>query len=320
MNAPNIKPITATPNFIKCLLAGFDRISKHAWLAIFPVVVDLWIWLGPRLPLKTLIQSISQQLLDASRLGVAPESDLAIANRQVWEMLAERFNVMIALRAYPVGIPSLMAGRMPVETPLGVPLSWEVHNLPLAIMAWVLLSGVGLIFGALFYQLLAQVALDDKTSLKLALDAWPKNALRVLGIAVALVILYLVVTLPASCLLVVASFSGMGQCIFFLYSGFLVWLLFPFFLAGHGIFVNGDSVTVSITRGARITRMLIIPTSLMFLTILFLTQMLDLLWNVTPETSWLTLLGVVGHAFITTALLVGTFVYYKEADQWVRNL
>jgi hypothetical protein len=79
-------------------------------------------------------------------------------------------------------------------------------------------------------------------------------------------------------------------------------------------------VVVSLARGTRIARLLVIPTSLMFLVIIFLSQTLDLLWNATPESSWLSLLGVVGHAFVTTGLLAGTFVYYKEADQWVQSL
>lgn len=320
MNTPNAKPVVAIPNFIKSILAGFDRISKNAWLVIFPIAVDLWLWLGPRLPMTKSIQAVSQQLLEVSRMGMAQDSDLAQANRQVWEMLAERFNLMIALRSYPVGIPSLMSGRMPVNTPLGVPINFEIDNIVVGVAAWLALSLFGLIVGALFYQLLVPVALGEATDLRAALAAWPKSTLRVVGVAAALILVYIIVTLPASCLLVVASLSGMGQCIFFLYTGFLVWLLFPFFLSGHGIFINSDNAVTSVARGARITRMLVIPTSLMFLTIIFLTQTLDLLWNATPETSWLTLLGIVGHAFLTTGLLAGTFVYYKEADQWVRNL
>jgi hypothetical protein len=317
MNAPNEKPAAAIPNFIKSMLAGFDHISKHAWLVIFPIAIDLWIWLGPRLPMKSLIQSVAQQLLDISRLGVTPESDLAVANHQMWEMMAERFNVMIALRSYPVGIPSLMAGRMPLETPLGTPLNWEIGNVLVGVALWLALSLIGLVVSTLFYQVLGSVALGEPLNLRAILSAWPKNTLRVLGVAAALVMIYILVSLPASCLLVVASISGMGQCIFFMYTGFLVWLLFPFFLSGHGIFINGDGVAASIFRGARITRLLIIPTSLMFLMILFLTQTLDLLWNATPDASWLTLLGVIGHAFVTTGMLAGTFVYYKEADQWI---
>jgi hypothetical protein len=320
MNAPPAKPPAAPPNFVKNLLTGFDQVSKHAWLVLFPIAVDLWLWLGPHLPMKTLLQGMRQQLSEFSGQGNTQGAAWIDATQQMWQVMAERFNLMIALRAYPVGIPSLMAGRMPLEAPTGMPPVWDVQSLWWGVVIWLAISLVGLSAGALYYQMLVPVALGEPLNLRAALAAWPKRVLSVIGVAVALVMLYLAVTLPASCLLMVAALSGLGQCILFAYTGFLIWVLFPFFLAGHGIFVYGDKVVVSLARGTRIARLLVIPTSLMFLVIIFLSQTLDLLWNATPESSWLSLLGVVGHAFVTTGLLAGTFVYYKEADQWVQSL
>jgi len=44
-----------------------------------------------------------------------------------------------------------------------------------------------------------------------------------------------------------------------------------------------------------------------------------MLWKAPPVTSWLTLVGVGGHAFISTALLAASFVYYRDADHWVQE-
>ncbi|MFZ6026921.1 MAG: hypothetical protein ACOYYS_04330 [Chloroflexota bacterium] len=317
MNASDPKLAVAYPNFFRSLLTGFDRISRHAWLALFPIALDLWLWLGLHIPVTTMIRSLNEQLTDVAGLDVAQGGELIEASQEIWQMLAERFNLMIALRAYPVGIPSLMAGRLAVESPVGTPFTWEVYSIPGALLVWVALSILGLILGTLYYHLVAQATLADATNLRAALAAWPRNALRVLGVALALVLLYLLVTLPASCLMVVASLGGLGQCVTFLYVVFLAWLLFPFFLSGHGIFVYGDGTSVSVARGARVARLLAVPTSLLVLTILASTQLLDVLWNVTAESSWLTLLGIVGHAFVTTGLLAGTFIYYQAADLWV---
>jgi hypothetical protein len=54
--------------------------------------------------------------------------------------------------------------------------------------------------------------------------------------------------------------------------------------------------------------------------VMLLSKGLDLLWLAPPETSWMTLVGVVGHAFITTGLLASSFIYYRDADHWVRNV
>jgi hypothetical protein len=56
------------------------------------------------------------------------------------------------------------------------------------------------------------------------------------------------------------------------------------------------------------------------LSVFVLTQGLDILWRIPPSNSWLTLLGIAGHAFVTTGLLSASFVYYRDADRWARNL
>ena len=65
-----------------------------------------------------------------------------------------------------------------------------------------------------------------------------------------------------------------------------------------------------------LTRMTLPTTSFFFLSVLVLSEGMNILWRVPPENSWLTLLGVAGHAFITSALLAASFVYYRDADHW----
>ena len=60
-------------------------------------------------------------------------------------------------------------------------------------------------------------------------------------------------------------------------------------------------------------------TSLFILSILVISEGLDILWRVPSENSWLTLVGVGGHAFITSALLASSFIYYRDADKWTQG-
>lgn len=46
---------------------------------------------------------------------------------------------------------------------------------------------------------------------------------------------------------------------------------------------------------------------------------MDVLWNVPAENSWLMLVGIAGHTFITTGLLSATYVYYRDADLWLEQ-
>jgi hypothetical protein len=56
----------------------------------------------------------------------------------------------------------------------------------------------------------------------------------------------------------------------------------------------------------------------MFVLALFLAaQGLNILWSVPPDDSWMLLVGIAGHAFVTTALLAASFIYYRDMNAWL---
>jgi hypothetical protein len=63
------------------------------------------------------------------------------------------------------------------------------------------------------------------------------------------------------------------------------------------------------------------PTSGMFvISVLILSQGMNYLWRVPPSDSWMTLVGIAGHAFITTAVLASSFVYYRDMNVWLQTI
>jgi len=47
---------------------------------------------------------------------------------------------------------------------------------------------------------------------------------------------------------------------------------------------------------------------------------LSYLWQVPASDSWLMLVGIAGHAFISTALLSASFVYYRDMNKWLQDV
>jgi len=45
-----------------------------------------------------------------------------------------------------------------------------------------------------------------------------------------------------------------------------------------------------------------------------------MLWRIPPENSWLTLIGLAGHAFVATGLISASFIYYHDTRQWIGQL
>jgi hypothetical protein len=315
-----VKPVP--PSLMKALMAGFDAVSNHIGLILFSISLDLLLWMGPHFFLSELIQSVFNQAAALPELNTPDMTNMIQASRDMWSLFGERFNLLSALRAYPVGIPSLMAGRSPTSFPGGVPIRLEVSSFSATIGLWLLLTLVGLTAGTFYFIVIKQAALTKKLDFRQALIDWPWSLLQVIFLSIFFIALLVGLTIPFSCvlsLLVLTGFS-LGQFAVLIFGGILAWLLFPLIFSPHGIFVNHRKMWASVRDSVRLTRMTLPSTGLFILVILLLSEGLDLLWNSPSDVSWFALVGVIGHAFITSGLLAASFVYYRDADRFVQSL
>jgi hypothetical protein len=112
----------------------------------------------------------------------------------------------------------------------------------------------------------------------------------------------------------------LAMAAFFIMTLMSFWLIVPLFFAPHGIFVRKQNALYSVFTSLRMARFAL-PTSGLFVLCWFLLTIgLNFLWSVPPETSWMMLVGIAGHAFITTALLAASFVYYHDMNVWLQTV
>jgi hypothetical protein len=322
MKTVDLQALPAPPSLMSALMAGFDAIANHIGLILFPIGLDLFLWLGPHLSLARLIENMLNQMSALPGADTAGTADLLSISSQFWTLVAQRLNLLSVLRSYPVGIPSLMTGLQPVQTPSGSPITLYLPSLIGVIGVWMLLTFIGLIGGTLYYGVVAQAALAGKVQWRLMFSRLPWSSVQVLSLALFWIALLLGISIPGSCVLALVSLTGLtaGSVGIFILAGLLIWILFPLLLSAHGIFVNRRKMWVSVRDGMRLTRLTLPSTGVLFLIIIVLNEGLGLLWSVPGEASWLTLIGVMGHAFVTTALLAATFIYYRDADRWVQKM
>jgi hypothetical protein len=57
---------------------------------------------------------------------------------------------------------------------------------------------------------------------------------------------------------------------------------------------------------------------LFLLIFLIINQGLNFLWTTPSQGSWLMLVGIAGHAFVSTALLAASFIYYRDINAWLK--
>ena len=180
---------------------------------------------------------------------------------------------------------------------------------------------VGLAFGAFYFLVVAQVSATNKINWAVLLRSWPLAALRSVGLFGLLVCMLLVITLPVSCLMGTLALSGLmfSQLGTFVVGVILAWWMFPLLFSAHGFFLYQDKLWLSIRRSIRLTRQTFPITGTLIFLVILVSQILDILWNTPKDGSWLMLLGIAGHAFITTALLAASFVYYHGMNRWLQT-
>ena len=201
MEANKAQAGPALPNLITAFRKGFDAVANHITLILLPLAMDLWIWLGLHLQIKGITNDVLQWITETAALDPNYQPGLLDANLEMLRAVQERLNVMIFLRTYPVGLPSLMAGRLPVESPLSATPFVDISSSGTVLVLWVLLSLVGLALGSLYFTLVAQAALDGALDLRKALSRWPGAALQSLFLALLVTAVLFAVSAPASCLL-----------------------------------------------------------------------------------------------------------------------
>ena len=322
MKSTENKVILAPPNPIKAILSGFDAIANHIGLILFPVALDVFLWLGPHLRVKGLLENAIQQFTSLPGLVTPETGDMVKLTREYWLAVAIRVNLFSALRSIPVGIPSLMVSRQPVVTPYGAPPFWEVSSLGVAALVWIMLTLVGMVLGALFFILIGQVTQGERLDWRQTFSAWPRASLQVILLALFWLAVLLAISIPASCALTLAAVSGIGGSTLgiILYFGLVLWVMFPLAFSPLGILADKRKVWPSVVDSVRLTRFTLPTTGLLFIIIVLISEGMDFLWNVPAESSWITLLAVTGHAFIATSLLATYFIYYRDATRWMQRV
>jgi hypothetical protein len=318
MDSANSQVLPSPPSLMKSLMAGFDAVGNHVSVVLFSMCLDFFLWFGPRLRLVKVLQPLFNQT------AVMPE----LQNPETIKALqagVEEINLFSVLRTFPVGIPSLMAGRPILKLPIGNQLTWDLSSYKSTIVVWLFLLLIGLVIGTLYFSVVAQAAIVGKVSLRLAMKEWLWTSTQVLLLTIFCLVLCMMLIVPFSCLFTLLFMSGLGIEQLSLLSiliagGFLVWLIIPLFFSPHGIFVNRRSVWNSLMDSIHLARLTFATTGLLLLVILIISEGLNVLWNMPPADSWFVFVGIAGHAFISASLLAASFVYYRDALSWIHQV
>ncbi|MEK6751070.1 MAG: hypothetical protein AABZ00_02295 [Chloroflexota bacterium] len=315
MEVSRIENLPPPPGIISSIKAGFDTIASHITAILMPLLLNLFMWLGPRLQMNTFFSSIKNQLVSFWQgNGVtAEEIQRALEN---YDRISN-INLFWLLRTLPIGISSLLLPQETSATPLGEPAVWQVNFLGLTLWFF-LLTFLGWVGGALYFRSVAWIAVPDEES---AIQTF-RAIIQTILISIASGIILMTIGMPIFIVLIlIVQLNPVLANLFVLFLSLgSMWIIVPLFFWPHGVFVKKQNFITSILNSIQLTRFTL-PTSSMFvLTVFLLSFGLNYLWNIPPKDSWMTLLGIFGHSFVTTALLAGSFIYYRDMNIWLQSV
>ena len=305
--------IPPPPGLVASLMAGFDSVASHIAVILPPVLLDLFLWLGPHLRLKEFLQPLIDRLPSLASAFPSTFPDLATV-QTTWTTVADKFNFFIILRTFPVGTTSLLSFQLSAQNPFGIPLGLDAGPF-IGMLGWaIFLVFLGWIIGALYYYWVSKVALkSDVRSLWRSM----RQAVYLSLIWTGLMFFFGLPALVALSIVTAVS-PILAQVMIFAGAMILIWLVMPVFFSVHGIFTLQLDALRAILNSLRMVRFTLPNTGLFLLAFLILNQGLNFLWNTPSQDSWWMLVGIAGHAFVSTALLAASFVYYRDINAWLK--
>lgn len=316
VETPAPKALNSPIGILASLAAGFDRIAARPALILPPLLLDLFLWLGPQVRAQALIGDLMRTLQPPAGIDPALTQQLE-AMQQGFGDLAVRYNVLSALSALPAGVPSLMAARMPAANPLGVTLAAEGGGLLPVAGLWLLFTALGLGLGAVFQVLIAR-QLAPPSELAPVGQAWGRflllSGMMYAGLFLAVSGAAVIVSLASLIL------PLLGAGVMFLAFSLVFWLVIYLGFTPHGIIRYRLGVWPAMRTSMQLVRWNM-PTSVAFLALIMLvTYAAGWVWAMPAEDSWFAVLAIVGHALISSMLLAGSYAFYQGRHEWMLHL
>lgn len=321
MNLQKPESLPPPPGVLGALRAGFDVVASHVALILMPLLVDVFLWLGPRLSVARLLGPAYRLAFQQARFDLASTEDASrlVQFQTLFNEMLEHFNLVsliTRLQMFPIGISSLMAKVMPIDSPLGEQSVMSISSGWWLLAYMFLLVVIGWAAGGLYFRWVSRTVLGEKETSISPVRAILQSVL----LSVIWTFMLIAISIPIMILLTVLMLisPALASGAAFLMLVFSFWLIVPLYFTPHGIFIRKQNAFSSFYTSLRMARFTL-PTSAMFVfSVFILSTGLNYLWSVPSSDSWMLVIGIAGHAFITTALLAASFVYYRDMNAWLQ--
>jgi len=310
---------------IETLSAGYAAVNRQPWVLVLPILLNLFLWLGPHVSYSPLVGPVVTDASEWTR-QVAFGPRPALRDPQVVSSIEQSRQWLIARSDDTNGFQALVWG------PLGLP---SLDGLPSPsddiafVSGWgdgvALLGaclGLGLLIGGWFYGGLAGASSGKDGSPLASCRRIPRAVLDVLGLVGVLIATAALFCVPVVLLI---GFTAVVSPPVAILGGMLLLagLLFAsvhLFFSVPAIFVSNAGPLLAIQRSVGLVRRhLWASVALILLTWLILAGM-DRVWELLAsqlQSPYGVILGILGNAYVASGLIAAGMVFYIQRSESV---
>jgi hypothetical protein len=302
---------------IDCLSAGYRYLGWRFELILIPVVLDLLLWLGPRLDVAPLFEDFALAYGElAAAEGVTPEiaqmvDQLSASVRQMGEGSNLLSGLVSGALLHVPGMPVVGAEWLS-RTSIAVTTVGE------AAIWWLVFSLLGLLLGVIYLTLLARrlpigsVAGASAGQMAMAvLRHWVQVIAFVIAVALALLILYLPISFVVG-LLMLAS-PAFGSAVAALAGTLTLIVFFYLYFVTAALIMDNVPLNVAVMRSLRLVQENFWSTlGFVLISGLIGLGIALLLVQAANTGMWAALAAIVANAYIGTGLTMALLVFYRS--------
>jgi hypothetical protein len=315
--SPSVVQTRPVLGIIEALSAGLDAALRHPWLLLIPVLLDVFLWVGPRMQAPALYRSFEPTLRQMTTTMTSPEARLAAQELgKAAERFLTQYNLFAWLSAGLIGVPVVNGGAdATLKLVTGsLPSLWQVDSLDGYLLVFVLLTTVGLFISALFWTMLGDFVRGEPWQaagwLRRSLGVWKK--LLLLTIAVVGLALMSIFPLSMVMFTISAVSAGLASIVPLLVAAVAAWIVLVCLFTPHGLVLYQMTLSRAVSTSSMIVRANFAATVGLAVIAMAISIGTGLIWEWVAADSWLRLIAMAGNALVGTGLIVASLLFYQN--------
>ncbi|MCP4166543.1 MAG: hypothetical protein GY759_11700 [Chloroflexi bacterium] len=309
---------------IDSIQGGFTLVNRRPWLLALPILLDLIIWLSPKLSIAPLMERGIELIF--SQPDLPPElTENAALSIENLRLVGNSFNLFSLLAGIFTGLPSYLA-RLDTSTAISSTATvLFIDNIAQVLVLGLLFLITGLLIGSTWLALIVQSLDTDSFNVKNIVRRagwiWLNTSLYLAGLIFAALALGGLLIIVMTLLLLISGSGGIAvlNLASLLIIWIVLWIGIGLSFVISAIALDGVNVARAVWRSVNVVGRNLPGTLGLLVISLLLIEGFSRIWLLISANTWGVPIGILGSAYIGVALAVASLLFYRARYQhWQR--